>query len=167
MVFSKRKHRVNRSNNSLMLRGGLSLELGDLTSNLYFSFSYLDHEFKDCFPVSEVDVLTLVYGCYWVGLSSAPSVQCFHYINIYIVLGTRIRTRHPKWVSYQVACKLLSLFLSKESGFFSLILRVLLKLKCEPGMQGFWSRWFCKCPPAQDRDLAGEIIFQCQFWRSL
>lgn len=74
-----------------MFRGGLSLEYGDLTSNPYFSSLCLEHKFKDCFPVSQVDVLTLAGGCYWVCLPSVPSVQCFHYINISIVLDTGIR----------------------------------------------------------------------------
>lgn len=82
---------MHRSSNSLFLRDGLTLEFGDLTSEPYFSCLYLDSEFKDCFSVSQKDVLTLVNGCCWVGLPLAPSVQCFNYINTYIVLSTGLR----------------------------------------------------------------------------
>lgn len=82
---------MNRSSNSLLLREGLTSDFGDLTSDLCFSCLYLDSEFKDCFSVTQRQFLTLVYGCYWVGLPLAPSVLCFNYINTYIVLGTGIR----------------------------------------------------------------------------
>lgn len=73
---------MHRSSNSLLLRGGPTLDFEGLTSDLCFSCLHLDWV-KDCCSTTQKQFLTLVCGCYWAGLPLAPSLQCFNYLNTF------------------------------------------------------------------------------------